>query len=100
MFKVKSVNTRLPIPTFTLTNFDGTETLQGNFYGFELTLVLITDAIYRIEKVLRTRKKGRKRQYFVRWKGFGSEHDSWVDAKDFTGDFNPQQKKRRRRKRK
>ena len=32
-----------------------------------------------IEKVLRTRTRGGKKEYFVRWAGYPSSHDSWVD---------------------
>ena len=84
-FRVAQVNKRLPIPTYTLSNFNGDEIIKGNFYGFEMTHVRTN--IYRIDRVLRTRKKGKKKEYFVRWKGFGPEHDSWVQQEDFTQEF-------------
>lgn len=86
LFKIGRINTRLPIPTYTLTDFDGEEDILGNFYGFELTRV-INDGIYRIEKVLDERVVQGEKQYFVRWKGFTSKHDSWTDASSVTREF-------------
>ena len=35
---------------------------------------------YAIEHVIRRRVRGTGRmQYFVKWLGFGDEHNSWVD---------------------
>ena len=39
VFKIKSVSTKLPIPTYELQTLDGQETLIGNFYANELTKV-------------------------------------------------------------
>ena len=39
IFKIKSISTRLPIPTYELQTLDGNETLIGNFYANELTKV-------------------------------------------------------------
>jgi hypothetical protein len=35
-----------------------------------------------VEKVLRTRKKGTKKQYFVKWAGYPDTFNSWVDEVD------------------
>lgn len=87
LFKIVKVNTRLPIPTYTLTNFEGTETIMGNFYEFELTLVRNEDNVYRIERVLKTRVVKGKIQNFVRWKGFSPKFDQWIDADAVTREF-------------
>ena len=39
IFRIKSIFTRLPIPTYELQTLDGEETLIGNFYANELTKV-------------------------------------------------------------
>lgn len=51
--------------------------IEGSVYEEELQLVK-NPKLYLVEKIIR-RKKGRA---FVKWLGFGPEHNSWIDAKD------------------
>ena len=52
------------------------------FYEHEL-LRVHDSADYRVEKVLRSRKKrGGEKEYFVKWKGWDDSFNSWVKAKD------------------
>ena len=64
---------------------DKSEKIKGGFYDFELTKV--SGDIFRIEKIIKTRKINGKIQHFVRWKGFNENYDSWIDAEDITRDF-------------
>lgn len=80
IFKIKSINVSKPIPLYNLTNFDGSEDIIGGFYEFELVPVITN--VYRIEKVLKKRKIRGKLQLFVKWKGFGDEHNSWIDGEN------------------
>ena len=54
------------------------EPIQGTFYEQELQLVKEPE-VYRIEKVLRTRKVKGKKQHLVSWAGWPSKYDSWID---------------------
>lgn len=87
LFKISKINTRLPIPTYTLTNWNGSETLVGNFYEFEMVYVRNDDGIYRVDYVVETRVRKKKKQYLVKWKGFGPEYNSWVDQRDIKKEF-------------
>ena len=80
LFKVVKVNRRMPIVMYELMSMNTEENIQGGFYANEL--MRITGDTFKIEKVLRKRKRGRKVEYLVRWKFFDSRWDSWVDSKD------------------
>ena len=54
------------------------EEVQGTFYEQELQLVKEPE-VYRVEKILRTRKVKGKKQHLVRWAGWPSKYDSWID---------------------
>jgi len=52
--------------------------IEGSFYGAELQKVTKPDQ-FAIERVIRTRVIRGRRQFFVKWFGYGPEHNSWVD---------------------
>lgn len=41
------------------------------------------DTLWLFEKILDNRGKGKKRQYLVKWKDFGHEHNSWEPESSF-----------------
>ena len=77
IYKIKRVYTRLPIPTYELETLDGDETIEGNFYGNELTLAEALE-IFKIETILRKQKDKRsgKKLVLVKWKGY--RNPSWI----------------------
>ena len=63
-------------PTYGLTDYSG-EKIAGRFYAEELQKVL--KDTFRIEKILKTRKRLGKTEYFVKWLGYPAKFNSWVD---------------------
>ena len=54
------------------------EELGGSFYEQELQLSHTTE--YRIEKVLKRRTKGGKKQEYVKWYGYDNSHNQWISV--------------------
>ena len=67
------------VPSYKIKEYDGAP-VKGTFYEEELQKVDMgdKDMFFRIEKVLK-RKDGKA---LVRWKGWPSKYDSWVDARE------------------
>lgn len=56
----------------------GGESIKGSFYESEIQLVTKTDDVYRVERVLKTRRRNGKIEYFVKWKGYPNKFNSWT----------------------
>lgn len=85
VFLIHSVKTTLKKPLYYLETYDKKEKLIGGFYENELTPV--NSDIFRVEKVLKTRRRGGTVEHFVKWKGYNSSHNSWISASDITQTF-------------
>lgn len=78
VFIVSAVQPTIPI-TYKIKDLKGLE-IKGTFYGQELQR---TDQnVFRIEKVLKRRKRGGKKELFVKWIGYSNDYNSWVPEKD------------------
>jgi hypothetical protein len=76
---VKCIETSPPVY---LVKDDHGEILEGTFYDEELQKVIKTDDVYKIETILKKRKKGRKDQYLVKWLGYPESFNSWIVKQD------------------
>jgi hypothetical protein len=72
---VKCIETRPPV---CLVKGDHGEILEGTFYAEELQKVIKTDDVYKIEPILKKRKKGRRVQYLVKWLRYPESFNSWI----------------------
>ncbi|CAB3987965.1 uncharacterized transposon-derived [Paramuricea clavata] len=67
-------------PVYKIADFDDDE-LKGTFYEQELQRVNKTDSdFYRVEEVLRSRMRNKRKEYFVKWRGYPDKFNSWVPA--------------------
>ena len=62
----------------------GHEKIEGSFYEKEIQRVVKTDDVFKIEKVLSTRKRKGVKEYFVKWKGYPEKFNSWIGESDLT----------------
>ena len=77
IFVVKEVKETVPY-TYVIEDLQG-DTIDGTFYEQELQKT--KQEVYRIEKVLK--RKGDK--LFVKWKGYPSSQNSWIDKSSVVG---------------
>lgn len=77
IFKVKVVRNTNP-NTYILQDYQGHD-IEGGFYDYELMKTKYPDT-YLIEKVI----KKRGDMLYVKWLGFSSEHNSWINNSSLT----------------
>ena len=54
------------------------EEILGTFYDHELQRVTVgPDDVYRVEKILKTKKVKGKKYYLIKWKGYPDSFNSW-----------------------
>ena len=63
---------------------DACEILEGTFYETELQKIIKNDDVYRVEKIMRKRKRRGVVEYFVKWKGYPDKFNSWVPASNIS----------------
>ena len=56
------------------------EEIKGWLYEPELKLIIKEDNVYDVEKVLKTRGRNGKIEYYVKWKGYPVKFNSWIDS--------------------
>ncbi|XP_071942814.1 uncharacterized protein [Antedon mediterranea] len=77
IFRIRK-RTGSTVPTYKLEDWDG-EIIEGTFYEKELQKVSKSDKdTYRVEEVIKKRKRGGKTEYFVKWLGYPAKFNSWV----------------------
>jgi hypothetical protein len=75
---VKCIETRPPVY---LIKDDHGEILEGTLYSEELQKVIKKDDVYKIERILKKRKR-RRVQYLVKWLGHPDTFNSWIFKQD------------------
>ena len=80
MFTIYEVHPSDP-PVYRLRDDLG-EVLDSTFYELELQKVSVpVDKVYRVESVLQRCKVGRRTEALVKWFGYPSKFNSWIDPK-------------------
>lgn len=81
IFIIKSVVNRNP-KVYKIVDLSGADIL-GRFYDDELQRVITSSQrLYDINKIIKTKRRGKHKTYFVSWKNYGPEFNSWVKESD------------------
>jgi len=75
VFTVTSVSKKEPIQ-IRIKDYDGVE-VEGSYYKEEVQVVDKPE-MYRIERIIQTRKVAGVKQYLVKWLGYPNQFNSWV----------------------
>ena len=82
LFKICRRYLRQGIPVYQLKDFSN-EDIDGTFYQPELQKVnKESDATWKIEKIMKKRKRNGVKEALVRWLGWHKKFDSWVPESD------------------
>jgi hypothetical protein len=82
VFKVHKRFHRGTLPIYRLHDLQD-EDIKGTFYESELQKINVDpNQTWKVEKVLKTRGKGRNKQLFVKWKYYPRKFNSWINASD------------------
>lgn len=74
---------RIPkdVPVYKITEYDGTP-IKGTFYAQELQRVNVADNVFRVDRVLKRRGKGKNAEVLVSFKGWPSKYNEWLPARN------------------
>ena len=61
--------------TYKLKDLTG-DAIKGTFYSNELQIASKLDALFDIERIVKTRKRAGKVEYLVKWRGISSSSSS------------------------
>ena len=82
VFVIKSRYLRQGIPVYKIVDYDG-DPIKGTFYNSELQKVDKTrDDLFKVEKVLKRRKRNGITEVYVKWSGYPRKFNSWLKQSD------------------
>jgi hypothetical protein len=88
-FKIVEVLTRQPVVMYKLQSMNNHEIVEGGFYKNELQV--IDGDVFKVERVLKSRIRNKKKELYIRWKGFSDQHDSWEPAENIVKEYKQQE---------
>ena len=85
-YQIFKVHDHMPIITYSVKSMDDNKPYRSRLYRQQLQP--LDSDVFRIEKILKKRRlSDGSLQLFVKWRHFSSKHNSWIDARDITEDF-------------
>ena len=87
LYEIIGINRRMPIPMYKLKHLESGEDVMGGWYAQELTLVQNPDNVFKVEKVLKKRRRRGIDEILVKWANYSDSHNSWIPASNVTQVF-------------
>lgn len=85
IFVITSIINRTPWLVYTLKDLQD-EPITGTFYARELQKVSYDPAsTFKIDKILRTRYSGNRKEALVKWRGYPNKFNSWILVSSLKG---------------
>jgi len=86
LYKITEVHTKLPIPMYSLSEYDGSEKIEGRFYANELQLANFE--VYKVEEIRKERTRNGVKEVLVKWKGWPEQYNSWEPKTNIVKEYN------------
>ena len=80
VFYITHVKDTNPV-TYAIKDYESNP-IKGSFYESELQIVDKSSDVYSIERVIRQRTRGGKKQYLVKWEGYSDNFNSWINRRE------------------
>jgi transposase InsO family protein len=80
VFIVTEIIPRIP-PVYRIKDLNN-ETVEGVFYESELQKVIKEDDVYKVDQILKKRKRNGVTEFFVSWLGYPVSFNSWIKQSD------------------
>ncbi len=87
-FTIDGINRNMAVPMYYLRSQNTGNLIQGGFYIEELQP--IKSDIFRIERVIRERRRRGRRELLVKWRYFDDQHNTWIPAENVQRVFHQQ----------
>lgn len=81
IFKVAQRFVRDGVLLYRLTDYNGTEKIKGSFYSSELSKTEPPET-FKVETIIKTRGKGKNKQYYVKFLHYPKQFNQWILASD------------------
>ncbi|XP_069136808.1 uncharacterized protein [Argopecten irradians] len=82
VFTIKTRYLRQGIPIYKIIDYDG-DPITGTFYNIELQKVSKgRDDLFKVEKILKRRKRNGIKEVYVKWLGYLKKFNSWIKESD------------------
>ena len=78
VFRVTGIDRKEHPIMYILADLNG-NAVKGKFYKQELQVVAMPE-VFRIEQIIRSKGRGKHKQYYVKWYGYPKEYNTWIYA--------------------